>query len=404
MMPWESYTHNCFPNVLINKNIEEIQYMAKTYEEINEKIKKGKAVVCTAEEILSIVKGKGAKAAARQVDIVTTGTFGAMCSSGAFLNFGQTKPKIRATEMWINGVEAYCGVAAVDCYIGATKQRGTDRYGGGHVIQDLVAGNRVHVRARSNGTDSYPCKEIEKDMSLGEFPDAFLFCPRNGYQNYNCAVNRSSRKIRTYMGVLQPHMKNAAYSGAGELSPLMNDPYFETIGVGTRIFLGGGIGYVTGPGTQHNPAPKRNKKGVPVRPAGTVAVTGDLKSMSSDFLKGAFFTGYGPTLRVGLGIPIPILNEQVLEYVCISNEDIVIPVVDYGFDYPNANGNVVAEVTAADIQRGTISIDGKELPCAQLSDLRKARQIADTLKTWILQKQFYISRPSELLPANRGAA
>src|SRR5512137_2283695 len=121
--------------------------MAKTYEEINEKIQKRKAVVVTAEEIIRIVDEKGPARAAADVDVVTTGTFGPMCSSGAFLNFGHSKPRIRATKVWVNGVEAYAGIAAVDCYIGATQTvdgartpdgRRNFSYGGGHVIHDLV--------------------------------------------------------------------------------------------------------------------------------------------------------------------------------------------------------------------------------------------------------------------------
>ncbi|MBW1679420.1 MAG: hypothetical protein JRJ08_04650, partial [Deltaproteobacteria bacterium] len=57
--------------------------MDKTIQQINEKIKKGEAVVLTAEEIIDIVDEKGAKKATEEVDVVTTGTFGPMCSSGA---------------------------------------------------------------------------------------------------------------------------------------------------------------------------------------------------------------------------------------------------------------------------------------------------------------------------------
>jgi len=69
--------------------------MAKTIQEINEKIKKGKAVIVTAEEIISIVEQKGLPKAAHEVDVVTTGTFGPMCSSSAYFNVGHTKPKTK---------------------------------------------------------------------------------------------------------------------------------------------------------------------------------------------------------------------------------------------------------------------------------------------------------------------
>ncbi|HQC41820.1 MAG TPA: homocysteine biosynthesis protein, partial [Petrotogaceae bacterium] len=113
--------------------------MGKSYEEINRKIQRGEAVVVTAQEIIGIAQEKGIKQAAEYVDVVTTATFGPMCSSGVFLNFGHSDPPIRMTKTYLNGVEAYSGLAAVDAYLGAT-QNSQDmgmEYGGAHVISDL---------------------------------------------------------------------------------------------------------------------------------------------------------------------------------------------------------------------------------------------------------------------------
>ena len=206
----------------------------KTYQEINEKIKKGQAVVVTAEEIIDIVRRQGEAAAARTVDVVTTGTFSPMCSSGAILNFGHSKPPIKASRVWLNNVSAYAGLAAVDVYLGATEPSVDDplnkvypgefKYGGGHVIQDLVAGKAVHLVVEAYGTDCYPNKRVEKDVTLKQLVNAVLFNPRNCYQNYNCAVNLSNRTIYTYMGPLRPRAGNANFCTAGGFSPLFNDP------------------------------------------------------------------------------------------------------------------------------------------------------------------------------------
>jgi len=144
--------------------------MAKTISEINEKIKKGKAVVVDAEEIIDIVEEKGVKKAAEEVDVVTTATFGPMCSSGAYLNLGHSRPRIKlgGGKVYLNGVPAYAGLAAVDIYIGATALPEDDprnkvfpgkfEYGGGHVIQDLVAGKDIKLEAIAYGTDATPEK------------------------------------------------------------------------------------------------------------------------------------------------------------------------------------------------------------------------------------------------------
>jgi len=380
----------------------------KTYQEINEKIKSGKVVVVTAEEVIDIVRQEGAVEAARHVDVVTTGTFSPMCSSGAFINFGQSVPGIRASKVWLNRVPAYAGLAAVDCFIGATElceddplnkvYPGEFKYGGGHVIQELAAKKKVHLKATSYGTSCYPNQMIEKDITLRTIPNAVLCNPRNGYQNYNCAVNLTKKTVYTYMGTLKPKAGNANYCSAGQLSPLLNDPYYETIGLGTRIFLGGATGYVTWHGTQHKPSVKRTKTGVPVSPAGTLCVMGDLKKMSPKWLVGVSLQGYGCSLSVGLGIPIPILNEEIVKHTAVSDEEIFTQIVDYGYDYPNGISKSYGQVSYAELKSGSIKFKGEIVQAVPLSSLVKAREIAETLKNWISKENFTLCEPQFTLP------
>jgi len=381
----------------------------KTIKEINEKIKEGRAVVVTAEEMIDIVERNGAVEAARKIDVVTTGTFGPMCSSGAFLNFGHTSPRIRASRVWLNDVPAYGGIAAVDCYIGATEvvegdplnsvYPGEFNYGGGHVIEDFVAGNVVKLRAEGYGTDCYPARKYERNITINDLQNAILFNPRNAYQNYNCAVNLSDRTIYTYMGMLRPQMANASYSTSGQLSPLFNDPYYRTIGIGTRIFLGGAQGFVAWPGTQHNPNVPRGANGVPKQGAGTIAAIGNLKEMKPEWLTGASLLGYGVSLFVGIGIPIPVLDEEMALYTAVKDENIYTQVYDYSMDYPKGNPKPLAEVSYKDLRSGTVTIDGKKVVTAPLSSYHKARQIAQILKEWIEKGQFILGEPQQNLPS-----
>ncbi|MEG3067931.1 MAG: homocysteine biosynthesis protein [Syntrophaceticus schinkii] len=381
----------------------------KSYAEINEKIKQGKAVVVTAEEIIDLVKEKGVEKTAREVDVVTTGTFGTMCSSGAFLNFGHAKPRIKMNRAYLNGVPAYAGIAAVDAYIGATALPESDPdnrvypgrflYGGGHVIEDLVAGKEVKLEAFGYGTDCYPRRHIETWVTLEEINDAILFNPRNAYQNYGVAVNSSNRTIYTYMGVLKPRLGNAGYSTSGQLSPMLNDPYYRTIGVGTRIFLGGGTGYVAWHGTQHNPGVSRGENGVPLDGAGTLALIGDLKQMCPEWLRGVSYVGYGASMAVGIGIPIPVLNEEILRFCAVTDEEIYAPVMDYSSAYPQRVSEELGQVSYAELRSGAITIQGKEVPTTPLSSYAKARQIAQILKTWIADGDFLLTEPVQALPS-----
>ena len=380
----------------------------RTIEEINKKIKSGKAVVVRADEMTEIVKKKGAGAAAAEIDVVTTGTFSPMCSSGAFINFGHTKPTIKASKVWFNNVPAYAGIAAVDVYLGATEVAEDDplngvhpgqfKYGGGHVIQDLIAGKKVTLKATSYGTDCYPRKEFEKKVTLSDLPYAMLLNPRNGYQNYNCAINLTSKTIYTYMGVLKPQAGNANYATAGCLSPLFNDPYYLTMGLGTRIFLGGAQGYIIGPGTQHKPDAERAKNGVPLSGAGTLMVMGDMKEMDPRWVAGVSMLGYGTTISLGLGVPIPILNEDMARYTGISDEEIFTQVVDYGGDYPKGEAKALGRVNYAQLKSGTIKFNGKDIPTVPISSHIRALEVADILKSWIKKGDFLLTQPQVMLP------
>lgn len=383
----------------------------RTIKEINEKIKKGQAVIVTAEEIIDLVDKKGVKKATQEVDVVTTGTFGPMCSSGAYFNIGHSKPRIKlgGGSCRLNDVPVYCGFAAVDIYLGATAIPDDDphnkvfpgefKYGGGHVIQELAAGKDVRLEAAAYGTDCYPRKKLETLINLKDLNEAVLFNIRNCYQNYNTAVNLSDKIIYTYMGVLKPKLGNANYCSAGQLSPLFKDPYYKTIGIGTKIFLGGGIGYVAWQGTQHNPTVKRKDNGTPQAPAGTLAVIGDLKQMKPEWLVGTSMLGYGVTLTVGIGVPIPILNEEICKWAAIKDEEIYTQIVDYSQAYPQCIVGSLGEVNYAQLKSGKILVQGKEVPTGNLSSYSKAREIAEELKSWIKKGEFLLTEPVASLPS-----
>jgi uncharacterized protein (DUF39 family) len=384
----------------------------KTYDEINEKIAAGKAVVFTADEIIDYVDKKGLETAAKEVDVVTTATFGPMCSSGCFLNFGHSRPKMRITEAWLDDVPAYAGVAAVDLYLGATQLRYNDpenmyypgefRFGGGHVIEKLVAGDKVQLFGLSYGTDEYPRREIRTWFDINELNQATMVNPRNCYQNYNLAINCSDKGIYTYLGYLKPDMKNITYCSAGQLSPLLNDPLYMTIGIGTRVWLAGAHGHVYAEGTQHAPAFERGSNDVPLGGAGTLALTGDMKKMRAEFIRGVSLKGYGVSLAVGVGIPIPVLNEEILKYTTVRDREIQAPVVDYSTDYPEGTGKILCRLNYEELKSGEVTVQGKSVKTGSLSSYAKALEIAQILKAEIEDGKFEISKPITELPRAQG--
>jgi uncharacterized protein (DUF39 family)/predicted transcriptional regulator len=362
----------------------------RSISEINEKIQNGDVQVLTASEFKDLVESSGVQVAFKEVDVVTTGTFGAMCSSGAIINVGHADPPIKIQSAWMNDVPIPHPGAAVDLYIGATigSEGRPFEYGGAHVIEDLIRGEEVELRATSQGTDCYPRNRVETTLTKDDLNQFYLLNFRNGYQRYDCATNGREETIYTYMGKLLPRYGNAHYSGAGELNPLSNNPNYEAIGLGTRIFLGGGQGYVIGEGTQHNP-----KNGL-----GTIMVRGDAKRMSPEFIRGASFSNYGTSLYVGIGIPIPILNEGIVEKAAVRDEDIVTEIVDYGI--PRRDRGEIRKVSYEELKSGKIAINDRDVKVSSMSSLRKAYDITEILKMWIEDASFYLTSPVERLPTD----
>lgn len=371
----------------------------KTYQEINEKIKNGQAVVLTAEEVSNMGRELSPAEVARKVDVVTTATFGPMCSSGMFINVGHSTPPIRMEKATINGVPVFTGIAAVDLFIGATENHPENQsYGGAHIIEELIGGADVELVAHAKGTDCYPLRDIRTTINRENINEMVMFNPRNAYQNYPVAVNTTNRTKYTYMGSLLPRLGNANYSTSGELSPLLNDPDMRTIGFGTRIFLGGTTGYVSWYGTQFRTDAELNEHGVPVSNAATLAVIGDAKQMNTSFIKAAYYEKYGVSIFVGIGIPIPVLDEEMAARVMIRNDQITTRILDYGDpDHPE-----LGRVTYDKLMTGEIALNGKQIRTSSLSSLYKAREIATLLKKQVTGGGFLLSEPVEAFPSGKG--
>ena len=377
----------------------------RTIAEINEKISQKRAIVWTAEELKARVGEVGVNKAAKEVDVITTGTFEPMESSGAIINLGHTDPPIKIRRCWLDGVPAYSGFGAVDLYLGASCPFDTidgeevRERGGGHVIEDLIAGKSIQVRAIGQVTDCYPRATFETTITRDTINQFYLFNPRNLYQNFIVGVNGGDRPLYTYLGPLQPRLGNAVYSNPGSLSPLLNDPDLQIVGIGTKIFLAGGIGYVAWEGTQHFPLQKRLENRTPIGPSATLALIGDAKQMDARWIRGCYFKSYGPSLMMGVGVPLPVLNAGVVERCAVQDRDLVAPIVD--FSIPRRVRPTFGLVSYAQLKSGRITIEGRTVRVASLASLFLSRKVAQELKQWIKEGIFTLTEPVAPIPMER---
>ena len=393
-------------------NLTSHQYM-RTIAEINKKINRGKAVVWTVAEVKAKVDKLGIDKIAEQVDVVTTGTFEPMESTGAIINLGHTDPPIKIRQCWLDGIMAYAAFGAVDLYLGATATadynlQETDpnlregingEKGGGHVIEDLIAGRSVQLKAIGQKTDCYPRATWENTITKDNINQFYLFNPRNLYQNFIVGVNGGDRTLYTYLGALQPRLGNAVYSNPGAISPLLNDPDLTSVGIGSKIFLGGGIGYIAWEGTQHFPLQKRLPNRTPIGPAATVALVGDAKQMSADWVRGCYFKNYGPSIMLGVGVALPVTSEKVIQNCSVGDRDIVAPVID--FSIPRRVRPTFGLVSYEQLQKGHVTIDGRAVRVAPLASKYRSLKVAQELKEWIEAGEFTLTEPVAPLPSDR---
>jgi uncharacterized protein (DUF39 family) len=374
----------------------------RTIPEINEKIRQRKAVAWTVEELKNKVNDLGITKAFQQVDVICTGTFEPMESSGAIINLGHTDPPIKIRQCWLDGIPAYAGFGAVDLYLGATAMADGEislEKGGGHVIEDLIAGKSVHLKAIGQKTDCYPRASFETTITKDTINQFYLFNPRNLYQNFLVGVNGGERELFTYLGPLQPRLGNAVYSNPGAISPLINDPELQLIGIGSKVLLGGGIGYVAWEGTQHFPRQKRLPNRTPIGPAATIALIGDAKQMNPRWVRGCYFNNYGAGLMLGVGVPFPVLGEEVIHSCAVKDREIVAPVID--FSIPRRVRPTFGLVTYEQLKSGRLKIEGKIVRVAPLASIPLSRQIAEELKQLILNGQFTLTEPVAPIPQER---
>lgn len=380
---------------------------------INNKISRGQAVAWTVAEVKAKVAKLGITQIFKQVDVVTTGTFEPMESSGAIINLGHTDPPIKIRQCWLDGIVAYAGFGAVDLYLGATATAdynlqetdpnlregvGGER-GGGHVIEDLIAGRSISLKAIGQKTDCYPRAIWENTITKDSINQFYLFNPRNLYQNFIVGVNGGDRPLYTYLGALQPRLGNAVYSNPGAISPLLNDPDLNLVGIGSKIFLGGGIGYIAWEGTQHFPLQKRLPNRTPIGPAATVALIGDAKQMNATWVRGCYFKNYGPSMMIGVGVALPVLTEEVIRNCAVADRDVVAPVID--FSIPRRVRPTFGLVSYEQLQKGHVTIDGKSVRAAPLASRYRSLQVAQELKQWIETGKFTLTEPVASLPSDR---
>jgi len=292
----------------------------RTYSQIQEKIKRGDAVVLTADEICNRVRG-GETIHFEDVDVVTTATRAIMSGTYAVLSFTVAGPDsfVRASRAWMNGVPAQVGpcpnerIGILDLIVhGTSRSKSDPKYGGGHLFKDLVGGKTVTVEVETIGG-----RFFKTHTTIKEIPHARLFATRHAFKNYLAFVNPKPDPIPSIFHAVdfKGDLGEATFCGCGELNPIKNDPHLKTIGIGTRVLINGAGGFVAGAGTRSSPD-KPNLSGF-----------ADMHAMVLEYM-GGFVTSAGPEIINTWAVPIPVLDQSLLESITKLDSELKLSIVD----------------------------------------------------------------------------
>jgi uncharacterized protein (DUF39 family) len=102
---------------------------------------------------------------------------------------------------------------------------------------------------------------------------------------------------------------------------------------------------------------------------------------------------------LGVGVPLPVISEEVVSCCAVQDKDIVAPVVD--FSIPRRVRPTFGLVSYAQLKAGRITIDGKSVRVAPLASLYLSRQVSLELKQWIERGEFILTEPVASIPMNR---
>ena len=102
---------------------------------------------------------------------------------------------------------------------------------------------------------------------------------------------------------------------------------------------------------------------------------------------------------LGVGVPIPVLNAEIVAKCGVQDKHIVAPIVD--FSIPRRVRPTFGLVSYEQLKSGKIKIEGKTVRVAPLASIYRSRQVAIELKAAIDRGEFLLTEAVAKLPNDR---
>jgi len=366
----------------------------RSIEELQERQRRGRLRVRAAAAFRALVAAEGLADAYGATDVVVAADAPFSDQASLVLNLGPTDPPIRLREPQLGGVGALAGGAGSDLVLPIGSGPQAPRGGGAQVLASLLAGESVELSAAGDPTPLQPRRELHARLDLGHIGNGRLLLHRGIVENGVVGVSSAEGVIHTGWGPLLGPFVNALYSSAGADSIGLAMPALALLGPGSPVLVGGGIGWVVGSGSAHQPRPRRLTSGHARTPGAVAALSVDLHSLDRRWLRACHFEGHGAALLVAVAAPIPLLDGPTALQAATPDDQLEAPVLDLSI--PRRIKPSFGGVSYSALKAGTIVVDGQRIAAAPSHSPRLAAGMAQELVERLESNRFPLRLP--LLP------
>jgi uncharacterized protein (DUF39 family) len=364
-------------------------------ESLRERQRQGRLRVRLAADWRALVAAVGLAEAYAETDVVVAADAGFSDQASLHLHLGPTDPPIRLRDASLGGIPVQAGGGGADLVlpIGGGLAEG-NRRGGAQVLAELLEGKEINLDSGGEGTRLQPRRELHTRLDLERIGGGRLLLHRAIVENGLVAVSSGEGLLPSPYGPLLGPFGNALWTAGGAGSIGLTMPALAQLGPGSPVLVGGGVGWVVGSGSGHQPQPRRQASGHARTPGAVAAVSVDLHALEPGWLRPCFFEAQGSALLLPIAAPVALIDGATALQAAARDGQLEAPVLD--LSVPRRIKPSFGAVSYASLRSGRIEVEGHGLRAAPAHSPRLAEAIAQELVRRLEENTFPLRLP--LLP------
>ena len=354
--------------------------------------REGRLQVRSAAAFRALAQEQGLEQAYRETHVVVASDAELTQQASLVLHLGPSDPPIRVRQVRFGPAEGHGGHGNTDLVIPMGS-------GGAPLLSALLEGQRLPLSIGGTPSQQQPKVELETELGLAEIPCGRLLLHRGICENGVVAVSSREGLTPTPWGPVLGPWTSALYSCRGPGSIGLSMPGLQDLGAGSPVLVGGAIGWVSGPGSGHNPATKRSPSGHALGPGACCALQVDLHGLKPSAIRSTRLPDGSSGLLVAIAAPIPLLNRSRAEQLLATAEALSAPLLDFGI--PRRVRPSPASASYAELLSGSVRLDERQLSAAPAHSPRLAEEAAAQLQEMLQSGDFPLRLPLAPLPSDR---